>query len=125
MYLFKRIVAAFVNDGLNYPTTYRADGLIVMDQVGGTNQTLYGWNLYNPNGVDVFLKFFNKATPPVLGTDLPALTVPVPSLDSVVLFGSDQMQYFNLGMWVAVTTGYDDLNTSAPVIGLLAQIQYK
>lgn len=123
MYQFQRTVPAFVNDNLNYPKTFK-DNLIANNIEDGPI-TLYGWNLYNPNSVDVFFKFFNSGIEPILGTAIPVLTIQIPATGSVVFFGSDQYMYFSLKMWVHVTTGYLDDSTEEPPLGVIAQIQYK
>jgi hypothetical protein len=42
---------------------------------------LFGWLFYNTAAYDVFVKFYDKATAPVVGTDVPVLTVKVKAGD--------------------------------------------
>lgn len=93
--------------------------------IGSVGQNdLYGYNIYNPNAVDVFVKFYNKATAPVVGTDIPFWILQVSTLGSVVLIGSDIICRFPLGMHVAAVTGYLDTDTTAPTTPLYALINY-
>src|SRR6185437_1283442 len=58
-----------------------------------TNSTLvknskgqvYGWSIYNKSAATVFVKLYNKATAPTIGTDTPVFTIPVPAGSSAVL----------------------------------------
>lgn len=86
---------------------------------------LYGYFLYNPNSVWSFLKLYDKATPPVVGTDVPSLTIPVPPIGTCVLNGSDIIDTFSNAFYIAVTIGYLDTDNTSPSTGLLVQLNYK
>jgi hypothetical protein len=123
-YSIERNVHAFVNDNLNYSDHFLDQDLSNTPvQIGSESKTLYGWNIYNPNDAIVFVKLYNKASSPNVGTDIPVLTIPV--LLNVVFFGSDQYKYFDLGMWAVCVTGYLHTDNTAPSIGVFTQIQYK
>lgn len=91
---------------------------IDLDETGilistGAHQ-LYGWYLFN-NATSVrYVKFYNKATAPTVGTDTPLLTIPL------VPGGGANVEYnvgidgFALGIGVGATTGVADNNTGAP-----------
>jgi hypothetical protein len=126
MYLFQRIVRAFVNDNINYPDQFRnAAVLAVPFKVGSDAQTLYGYNIINTNASTVYLKLYNSVLAPTVGTAIPVLTIPVPANGNVVFFGADQYVYFRLGFWIACVTGVLDTDTTAPGAGIIVQIQYK
>jgi hypothetical protein len=127
MYLFQRFVRAFVNDNLNYPEQFRDVNVLATpaNVGGGFPATLYGYNIVNINANTVFVKLYNSASSPTVGTATPVLTIQVPASGSVVLFSADQYAYFNLGLWVACVTSALDGSTLAPGSGVLVQIQYK
>lgn len=63
-----------------------------------------------------FLKIYDKATAPVVGTDSPVLTIPVPANTQgagvVMSFGSVPL-YFQNGLGIAITSGSADNDTGA------------
>jgi hypothetical protein len=64
---------------------------------------------------DCYLKLYNKATAPTVGTDIPALTLAVAA---GAQFNFDfHKQYFNLGFGYAFTTGSADGDTGALTAG--------
>ena len=61
----------------------------------------------------LYLKLYNKATAPTVGTDTPVITICVASGD--VIFGEFKGGIdFSLGIGVGCTTGVADNNTGAP-----------
>lgn len=80
---------------------------------------LYGWFLSNVANTPRFVKFYNKATPPITGTDVPKLTLLIPAqgtanLGAAANLLSAQGISFQLGLGVAVTAGAADNDTTAP-----------
>lgn len=126
-YQITRIVPAFVNDNINYPTAFRdptVDETPV--QVGSSGTlSLYGWNIVNPNGVDCFCKFYNVSSAPTVGTTTPVFTLQIPANGSVVLYGSDVVLYLTSGLYIAIVTGSADSSTGAPTTDLLVHLNYK
>lgn len=121
-----RIVPSYVNSAVNLPLTFR-NGFLknIPVQVGTGELNFYGYNLYNPNTVSVYLKTYDKATAPTVGADNVVEMFQVPAGGSVVLRGTDIMQHFSLGMWIAFTTGSSDVDNTAPASNCFAQIFYK
>jgi len=129
-YLLSRFIQQFVtgNDILPNDIPNKVHSFI-----GGTpyqlslgKANIYGYSCYNPNATDVFLKFFEKSTIPVLGSDFPFWTVQIPTLNSVVLQGTDILTYSsNSDLWVAVTVGYLDNDVVVPPLNCLVQVTYK
>lgn len=84
--------------------------------VGTGGLTLKGWNIINVNTSDVYVKFYDKATSPTVGTDTPILTLLVPAAASVFIEGDARSYtaFFSLGAYVAAVTGIADSSTIAP-----------
>ena len=94
--------------------TYRN---IDLDETGklikGSAGQVYGWFLYNNAATTRYVKFYNKATAPTVGTDTPVMTVPIPA-------GSGANVEYNVGIafatgiGVGATATVADNSTSAP-----------
>ena len=67
----------------------------------------------NTNAAARYLKLYNKASAPVVGTDVPILTIPLPPTSQPAvpmgLFGLD----FSLGLAYAITAGAADADVAA------------
>lgn len=71
----------------------------------------------NTNAAARYVKLYNKASAPTVGTDAPILTIPVPPGAAVnVNFGS-QGYRFATGIALAITTGAADSDTGAVAAG--------
>lgn len=73
---------------------------------------VYGWALYNDNASEVYLKLYNKASAPTVGTDTPVITFAIPA------GGAANVEFahgitFSTGIAWAVTTGITDADTTA------------
>lgn len=66
---------------------------------------------YNTNAALRYLKIYNKATAPTVGTDTPILTLPLPP--SAAFAFDFPAQYFSAGIAYALTTGVADADTGA------------
>lgn len=74
---------------------------------------LYGYALFNTNASAFrYLKVFDKASAPVVGTDIPVLTLGLPPLGGANLEGSIGKAFVN-GIAVAITGGMADSDTTA------------
>jgi hypothetical protein len=71
-----------------------------------------GWALYNINAAVRYLKVYNKATAPTVGTDTPALTILIPS-NSGNNFQLPKEIEFDAGISFALTTGITDADSTA------------
>lgn len=79
---------------------------------------------YNNNAAARFLKFYNKASAPTVGTDTPVLTYRIaPTAD----FAFDVCLYFATGIAFAITTAAADADTGALTAGdiVALNITYK
>lgn len=87
---------------------------------------VYGWNFYNPNSYDVFVKFYNTAQGSVtVGTTAVVETVQVPSLGSVVIKESTPIKSFSTAITIAATKLVADSDTTALDSDVFAQVYYK
>lgn len=76
---------------------------------------LYGWVISNSNASARFLKIYNKATSPTVGTDTPIMTIPIPGNTSWV---TGHVEFamgipFSTGIGLAITSGVADSDTGA------------
>lgn len=80
----------------------------------------------NANAAVRFIKLYDKATAPTVGTDTPVMTVAIPASNvPLVIDLGDMGVAFTLGMWLGTTTGVADNNTGAPAADeLITQIVY-
>lgn len=73
---------------------------------------LFGWYFYNANAAVRYLKLYDKASAPTVGTDTPKLTIPIPpGAAANVDFGAGIG--FSSGIGLALTTGVADADTAA------------
>lgn len=79
---------------------------------------LYGYQFHNTGAAVRYVKFYNKATAPVPGTDTPFLTVPVPA-GQVVDAALPYPISFATGLGIATTTGSADNDSAAVGAGEL------
>lgn len=78
--------------------------------------TLYGFTVNNTNAAVRYLKLYNKASNPVLATDVPVLVVPIPA-GGTVNQDFDYGLRFATGIAMAMTTGAADTDTGAVSAG--------
>lgn len=74
--------------------------------VKGTPGQVYGITLYNNAAYAVFLKLYDKATAPTVGTDVPKLTIGVPA---TATGGSVQIDLSGLGFTLGIGYGITKL----------------
>lgn len=87
--------------------------------------TLFGIKGYNASGSLCYLKLYNKASAPTVGTDTPVLTLALlPNAGFV--FDYPAGFYFSTGIAYALTTGVADNDTGAVAAGavLALNIEY-
>lgn len=76
--------------------------------------TLKGLMALNTTAATVWLKLYDKATAPTVGTDAPTLTLPIPAGGGLAF---DQAMTFAVGIGFALTTGVADADTGAVASG--------
>lgn len=79
----------------------------------------------NTTSTIYYLKFYDKATLPVCGTDTPVLTIPVPNAagagGGVSLPSSDGLQFFN-GLGFCLTGGIADNDATVAATGVVINL---
>lgn len=84
---------------------------------------VYGYIYKNDGASKVYLKFYNKATAPTVGTDTPLFTIPV-NAGETVSFANDIGITFSLGIGLAVTGALADADTTAVAANSLVGAAY-
>lgn len=93
--------------------------------VKGTAANVYGWSIANGSAAVKFVKLFNKATAPTVGTDVPVITIAIPAT-STVIFGTEIGLSFPLGIGLCIVGALTDLDATAVALNDVAsQIFYK
>jgi hypothetical protein len=86
------------------------------DGSGSSTVSLCGYTIANSAGTARAVKFYDKATAPTVGTDVPKRTVVV-AAGATVQIGFARGKLFLLGLWVAVTVNAPDSDNTAPAAG--------
>lgn len=73
----------------------------------------FGVLVANLDATTVYLKLYNKATAPSVGTDTPKMTIPLATLKTVLIEIDGGIE-FSLGIGVGCTTGVADNDTTGP-----------
>lgn len=107
--------------------------LVSVNTVNGTNvtqapTTVKGIQVYNINASARYLKIYNKATAPTVGTDVPVKVILIPGgtagAGSNVNLGEGI--YLSNGLSFALTTGIQDSDTTAVAANeIIVNIDYK
>jgi hypothetical protein len=77
----------------------------------GTSKVV-GLMLSNSTASAQYVKLFDKATAPTVGTDVPKLTIQLPANGVVHVFPPDGIA-FNLGLGYGIVTGVGDTDNTA------------
>jgi len=75
--------------------------------------TLYSITASNTNAAVRYLKLYNKASAPTVGTDVPVLTIPIPAGSVVTVPFGSQGYRFATGIALAITAAAADTDTTA------------
>lgn len=73
---------------------------------------LYGWYVWNNNNSVRYLKLYNKASAPTVGTDTPVMTIPLPSRGGTNVWYGHGIA-FGTGIGIGLTTAVADASTAA------------
>lgn len=96
--------------------------------VKGSAGHVYGIQAFNTNAAARYLKLYNKASAPTVGTDTPVkvLTIPGNTAGAGLIVESDKGLAFGTGIAFALTTGVADSDTGAVAANeLVVNIDYK
>lgn len=80
--------------------------------IKGSAGTIYSVMCSNTGAGAAFVKFYNKATAPTVGTDVPIITISIPA-SGTVMFDSIMGQRFATGIALAITNLAADSDTTA------------
>lgn len=102
-------VTGWANYGLISANTTNATS------VKGSAGVVGGWIISNNNASQRFVKLYNKASAPTVGTDTPYLRIPVPGNTSGILSNVEFEKgvAFSTGIAFAITAAVDDSDTTA------------
>lgn len=78
--------------------------------------TIYDVKLYNSGATVAWLKFYNKGTTPVVGTDVPVALYPIPPMGMLSIDAATSglsMYQTTTGLGYAITGAMGDLDTTA------------
>lgn len=80
---------------------------------------VFSWNMSNINAAPAYVKIYDKATTPVVGTDIPKLTITLPGSAAGALNISDLLEpaFFSNGISFAIVTGAADNNNTGVAAG--------
>ena len=78
----------------------------------------------NVTATATFVKLYNKASAPTVGTDVPVLTIPVPANTTVAMQFGSQGKRFATGIALAVTAAAAATDTAAAVAGVQLNATY-
>ncbi|TGP65458.1 hypothetical protein EN868_03145 [Mesorhizobium sp. M2D.F.Ca.ET.225.01.1.1] len=73
----------------------------------------------NTTGSAIYLKLYNKATSPTVGTDTPVLTIPIPASGFFSISLNTAPYYFSTGISYALTGAAADADTTAVAAGAI------
>lgn len=95
------------------------------DVIKNSAGLVYGYFIYNNSASTRFIKFYNKATTPTVGTDTPVMTIPLPSYAAANVEFKGGIE-FDTGIGIGATTGLVDADTGAPTSNdVIVNILYK
>lgn len=81
--------------------------------IKATAGTVWSVVVSNTNAAARFLKLYNKASAPTVGTDVPVLTIPIPATSVVTVAGGSNGIRFATGIAFAITAAATDADTTA------------
>jgi len=76
---------------------------------------LFGYTVYNTTAAKKYLKLYNKATAPTVGTDVPVATIEIPANGSASYF-NPMGKAFGLGLCYAITGALADTDTTVVAV---------
>ncbi len=113
-------------EGGNLPSMRRvieglqATGILVLT---GARQ-VYGWYIANLASSVRYVKLYNKATAPTVGTDTPIYTIAIPA-NSAANVSFEKGIPFSLGLGIGGVTGVADSSTGAPTANdIIVNVHY-
>jgi hypothetical protein len=84
--------------------------------IKATQGKVYGWQIFNNAAAVRFVKFYNKATAPAVGTDVPVMTIQLAAASSSFVETAHGIDAFPLGIGIGATNLVADTDATAPSI---------
>ena len=81
--------------------------------VKATPGTVYSVTAFNGGATAAYLKFYNSAVAPVVGTDTPVMVLPIPAGQSISVEFGVYGQRYTVGIGIAITGGAPDADVTA------------
>lgn len=75
--------------------------------------TVWSITAFNANASPRYVKFYNKASAPTVGTDVPVIVVAIPAASTVMIGGGSNGIRFSTGIAMAIVTGAADSDATA------------
>ena len=97
-----------VNVNRHLSTGTSADSTIVKTTAG----TVHGWYISNTNASVRYVKLYNKASSPAVGTDTPFMTIPIPGGAAANVEFANGID-FTTGIGFGITTAVADASSAA------------
>jgi len=106
---------------------YRNINLLATGQlIKGGYGRLTGWHFVNQAAAARYVKLYDKATAPTVGTDTPKMTVALAATSQRDFPIDDDGVEFLLGIGIGATTGIADADTGAPTANdVVVNVFYK
>ena len=101
-------------------TTASTNAAVVKSTAGN----LFNVSASNPTATPAYVKLYNKATTPTVGTDVPLITIPVPANSAVSFDLGSLGARFGSGIGRAVTGAIGATDTTNAVAGVQVLISY-
>lgn len=97
------------------PTTLHTNSAATTNatSVKATAGTIWSVVVSNSNAAARYLKLYNKASAPTVGTDIPVIVITIPAGQTVLINGGSNGIRFATGIAFATTTGIADTDTTA------------
>jgi hypothetical protein len=92
--------------------------------VKGSAGTLFEITVSNPTATAIYVKLFNKASAPTVGTDVPVLTIPVAAGTTVPIQFGALGKRFATGIAIAATAAAAATDTAVAVAGVQINASY-
>lgn len=124
------VVGSIVTANEGTPSTPSVGTLTTAASTNGTSIKATAGNVYsitasNTTASAIYLKIYNKASAPTVGTDVPLMTIPV-AANSFESFEFGRLgARFATGIAIAVTAGIASNDTAPVLAGSLITIQYQ
>lgn len=117
------VTANYSATGTNYALVTAASTNAALMITGSRHLTEI--TVSNPTATGTFVKLYNKATAPTVGTDVPLMTIPCPAGQTVVYSWGSMGKRFALGIGVAATAAAAATDTAATVAGVQISSTYR